>query len=270
MVLHYQPIPTPRFGTLTSNLYSLPAAYGLTKLTQALNNPQKMPQKYLYPHSLTTTKTKRQRKRYGRPQSFKAKMLKSSTAFHEGSGTGSQSSTIHGNIYTFSPTQNVTQGTSIQGRLGDSIYLEALKINGLYTTPTTASPYSCRVIVGYSGEEYSAATMTTSGFGTGELFHQNTTSQLVINGIINAKAFTALYDETIDLNSTITGVSDWTRFAATIPLKQQFPYQEAASTYGKYKNLYVVVITAVLGGTNATTPTGSITLSTDLIFKNNT
>lgn len=260
----------PQSGTLTSAAYSLPAAYGLTKLNNYLTTkPTMFPSRQQRARPIQYTFTKRPRKRSSRPQSFKAKMLNASTAFHEGSGTGSQATTAHGNIYTFSPTQNVTQGTSIQGRLGDSIYLEALKINGLYTSHTIAAPYSCRVIVGFAGEEFSATTMTTSGFGTGELFHQNTTSQLVINGIINAKAFTSLYDETIDLNSTITGVADWSRFSATIPLKQQFPYQEAASAFGKYKNLYVVVITAVLGGTNAVTPTGSITLSTDLIFKNN-
>lgn len=261
----------PRFGTSSAispyNKYLVPAAYAFNKLTSLPSMFPSRQYRNIRPSS-TVMRKKRQPKRV--TGSFKSKMLKASVAYHETSDSASATATLHGNLYTFGPTQNITQGTSISGRQGDSIYLEALKINGVYTTDTVAHAYSCRILVGYSGEEFTATSFTTSGFGVTQLFQPSTTNSLVINGIVNPKAFTCLYDETIDINSQISATADWQRFSATIPLKTQFPYQSDGSTFGKFKNLYVVCITSTLGGTNAVTVTGSITLSTDLIFKNNT
>lgn len=260
----------PRFGTssVTSpyNKYLVPAAYAFNKLT---NLPTMFPSRQ-YRNIRPSSTVMRKKRTVKKSNSFKSKMLKSSVAYHRTSDTASATATLHGNLYTFGPTQNITQGTSISGRQGDSIYLEALKINGVYTTDTVAHAYSCRILVGFSGEEFTATSFTTSGFGVTQLFQPSTTNSLVINGIVNPKAFTTLYDETIDINSQISATADWQRFSCTVPLKCQFPYQSDASTFGKFKNLYVVAITSTLGGTNAVTVTGSVTLSTDLIFKNNT
>lgn len=169
-------------------------------------------------------------------------------------------------LYTYNVTSKVAQGTGVNQRIGDSIYLEALKIRGNYIVPQDAGGYVARILVGYSGEEYSA-TGFASGLGTGEVFHAPTANAWSPNGLINSKAFTVLYDQTIDINTLTTTNEELSSFVATVPLKKDHDYQAAASIYGKKTNLYIVVVGAAVGGSSGTTNVGNIIMSLDLIFK---
>lgn len=177
----------------------------------------------------------------------------------------------HNTIYTSNVTAKVVTGTNDTDRQGDQIYMMGLKVKGVVQTATASNGYQYRIIVGYSGEEYNA-----TGFGTGatglaaaEVFLPSTGSNFATNQIINPKTFTVLYDQTIDLNSQLTSVSDMYGVDFFIPMKTKFPYQAQGSIYGKYKNLYIVVVSSVsAGGVPGTTLSGSISLSTALQFKN--
>jgi len=212
----------------------------------------------------TMTQTQK-RRRVGNKKSFKQLMLNNSSAKHFGD-TGNVA-ILHDNIYTFNITAQVTQGDANTNRDGDHINLEALKIRGFYSSAVTAGAYSFRMLVGYSGEEYLAPNFTTGvgGLGAGEIFLPGAPTNHT--SLVNPKAFTTLLDFNVDINSQIAATADISSILKTILLKQGFNYQSTASTFGKVKNLYVVLIGNVVGGTVAVTPVGECIIGTDLIFK---
>jgi len=175
------------------------------------------------------------------------------------SNTTPIASLLHGSIYTQSITTKLVQGTTEATRVGDAVQLSDVMIKGVFATASTANAYQFRVMVVSSGEEYNVDG-TTSGLTTAELFNQGITAGTQVNAMVNPKAVTVLHDEVVNINSTISGVSDGGLIDVTVPLNDQnFKYQSSGSVYGKSKNIYVVVIGWVLSGTAGTTSTGSIT-----------
>lgn len=218
--------------------------------------------------SYTQTITKRRRRRVNR-NSFKQKVMRLHPAKHL--TLDMQATNAHQGILTACPTQGVVQGDGNTNRDGDAIHIECLKIKGSLVSSTTAGAYQHRIIVGWSGEEITTALIATNlvaGLTTTELFLPTTTSNWVSNGIINPKAFTVLYDETFDINSQVAATADIVNFATTIPIHQDFDYQSSGSVMGKTKNLYIVCIAMVAGGTTGITAAGQHILSCDLVFKN--
>lgn len=214
--------------------------------------------------SMTITKQKRP-KSYNR-RSFKNQLYDNLAAKHV---TGEQGVTMtHNTLYTLVPTAIPTQGDGNTNRDGDSIVLCALKLNGFYNTDTAAGPYSFRIIVGFTGEEYSN-TSFGSGIGTTELFLPNTAGVNTANGLINPKAFTVLHDEKFTVNSEIAATRSRIDYNVYVPLNnQKFYYQSTASALGKTKNLVVVIVGDVVLGSSGTTAVGGTTISWDFIFKN--
>lgn len=177
---------------------------------------------------------------------------------------------LHNTIVTNVPTQGPIQGDSNIGRTGDSIYICALKVQGLYQSSAAANFYSMRLLVGWTGEEVTsvgASSSFVSGLGLSEVFLPATGTTVSTNGIVNPKAFTVLYDMTIDSNSQIVTTVDGESFSFTVPINQSYYYQSSASVQGKLKNLVVVVAGFAAGGTTGTTAAGNIICSVDMIYK---
>lgn len=212
------------------------------------------------------SKTSSYRRSRATKRSFHAQLVNDLPAKHD---NGEQAITVlHNQINTLNLTGRIVQGTSNTNRVGDAIDLAALKISGFFNTSPAAGAYAYRVIIGYSGEEYSASTFTTSGLVAAEIFLPNTSTTYVTNGLINSRAFTTLYDQKFVVNSLIATVADREDFNFTVPLSNsRFSYQAAASTYGKFKNLYMIVLCDVVNGTSGVTANGGFTLSWDTIFK---
>lgn len=242
--------------------YALPFAAKLGAMTML---PSRTQTGYKRSRSLTSTVTERKRRKKGN-KSFKNRLYDSMAAKH---ATGYQGvGMTSGTLYTMIPTALPTQGDSNSSRDGDAIVLCGLKLKGLYNTNATAEAYSFRIIVGYTGEEYSNTTFA-SGLGSTELFHTSTATGYTSNGIINPKAFTCLYDEKFTLNSEISAVRSRVDYEINVPLDNQtFYYQAAASALGKTKNLAVVIVADSIGGTTGTTDVGGTTISWDFIYKN--
>lgn len=198
-------------------------------------------------------------------KSFKSSVMATLPAKHQ---TGILSiSPLHNTLYSANITAAVTQGTGNTNRLGDAVRLCALKLKGFVQTPTTATGmYTYRVIVGWSGEEYSNTGFAAQLTG-GETFLPNTVTAWTPNGVTNPKAITVLYDKTFDVPTLVTTTADLASFNCTLPINQDFDYQSTASIYGKYKNLYVCVVGSVVGGTDNVTAAGVVYVAYDLIFK---
>lgn len=241
------------------------APYANTALAAMLARPPRYGN-YMYAQQHPERQVTKRVTRKPKTKSFKNKVMNLKTAKHF---TGEQGVTMtHNTLYTLIPTAGPTQGDGNVNRDGDAIVLCALKLKGFYNTDTASNGYSFRVIVGFTGEEYTNV-LFASGLGVSELFLPNTGSTISTNGIINPKAFTVIHDEKITANSAITGVRDKVDYEIKIPLGNRlFNYQSSASALGKDKNFAVIIMADAVGGTTGVTAVGGTSISWDFIYKN--
>lgn len=169
-------------------------------------------------------------------------------------------------IYTNSITTKVTQGDTNADRTGDAIQLVALKIKGVINSATTAGAYGYRILVGWSTKQFNVSG-SAAGLGLTDIFLPSTGANWTPSAIVNPKAFTVLHDSMVDINSQITATADLAQVDIKVPLSGKFEYVSSGSVYGKTRNLYLIVIPAVIGGTSGTTQCGSYAFNTDLIFQ---
>lgn len=208
-----------------------------------------------------TLKKKRIVKR-SRVKSFRRKVL---DVFQTKHFSGTSETTIADNVFkAMNLTSQVTQGDNDAQREGDSIHLEALKIEGHIQTSADSNAYKFRILVGYSRHEVNNTSIVADPTFPSP-FLPGTAFQLV-NGIINPKNFTVLYDQILDLNSQVEGDRTIQSFRDTIKLNKTFYYKASGAIYGKDKNLYVIVL-GYRPDTLDGDPVGSCLLSYDLIFK---
>lgn len=217
--------------------------------------------------TVTRTNSMIKKKKAARSNSVKAQILRNIDTHHcTLSDQYYSANATHNTIYTASITGIPIQGTSNINRIGDKIHLMNIAISLGINTAAAAGAYTYRVLLVYSGEEY-----TPSGLGTGlsfaEVFQPNTGGLYGTLAITNPKAVTVLMDELIEINSIITATKDVTTLRRNIHLGSDFSYQSSAATFGKTKNLYVVVVACVVDGTTGTTAAGTFNLNADMTFK---
>lgn len=254
----------PAFRTVSRVVTPFAAKYGAMMYANRSQRATSTNLRYRQGGSLTMTQTKK-RKRSARP-SFKNKLYDTMAAKHD---NGEQQVALTQNtLSTLNLTARIVQGDSNGTRDGDAIVLCGLKLKGFFHSHTTANCYGYRIIVGYSGEEYNN-TVFGSGLGASELFLPNTSATNTELGQINPKAFTVLHDERFTINSNIIDIRDREDFAIHVDLgNKMFSYQSAGSTFGKDKNLYVVVVGNVFGGSPGSTVAGGVNVTWDFVFKN--
>lgn len=166
-----------------------------------------------------------------------------------------------------SPTQNISQGTAINQRLGDQVKLKYLKLNGYFYAATLAN--SCtkfRVSVFYCTDAKAASSMTVGAFTRDELFQPNTTFTPT-NGMFDEKHVTVLADLIVDLNSSISTAQDIRSFAVNIPLKNvTCNFKESGSAFASKKNIYIMIVGATTNSLNVA-DVGSYSYSYDLAYQ---
>lgn len=217
---------------------------------------------------LTMKRKTTYKKKVSFPNKVKKTILSMAETYHRGINDSSLNGPLlHSNLYTYNLTAQVQQGTSLAQRQGDAIYLMGVNIRGSIFAPTTAGAYQYRIMVVRSGKETNPATLL-AGIGAADVFLPNTYSTFTINGQINSKALTLLYDQTVDVNSQLTATADVAQVNISIPIYKKFEYQSDGAVYGKKDNVYVLVTAIVAGGTAGTTSCGQFLGSADVIFKN--
>lgn len=219
-----------------------------------------------YGGGMSMTKTVRKRKRrFTQRKSLKRKIIDTLPAKHN--TYESNVSILANAAYTLCPTKNIGQGTGNQQRLGDDIFLEAIRCKGVLLTLATSNAYQYRLVIGFTGEEITPTNaFLSSGLTAADVYQPDTFSLALTAGQINKKAVTVLYDETFDLNSQVDGAPTLHGFDLLVPIKQNFLYQSAGSAFGKTKNLFVWLVGYAPGVTGANS-VGSINFAWDLIFK---
>lgn len=267
-------------STLIDPSSSIPSTLGSIAGATLYDYARNIP--YQFPYASSFPKTKNNMKYANKTQTYTSKkkkgaavsklvkqaVLKNATTYHSTiSDTTAGTSMTHNTIYTLNITQAITQGTSNSNRQGDSIFMSSLALKGMVFSAVTANAYQFRILVGWSGVEYAAATLT-SGLGANEIFLPSTGASFQTNGIINPKAFQAIYDNTIDINSQVAATIDICRIVERLRLNHKFNFRQGGSTFGDTRNLYLVAIACVNGGTTGVTAAGQAFVATDLVFKN--
>lgn len=264
------PYPTPpRGGTLVgaaqSGLYRALSDQMRGRRNIGRRNTL-MNRRLTYPNRKQMAKRKIVKRRKTTYKTVAKAVMKMEPAKHW-TGSINVGSMTHSSIYTWNALGGITQGTTYAQRDGDAIYLEALKLKGFFQTTTSTNAFTYRIMIGWTGSEPSGCDAT---FGTGmttDIWLPTTNSSWAPNGIINAKNFTCIADRTFDVPSIVASVVDLASFEMVIPLKQKFVYKKSADSYGKFKNLVVVVTSGIVGGSAGTTVSGATYMGYDLIFK---
>lgn len=214
-----------------------------------------------------------QRTKKAKTKTFKSKVKKSildmSANYHctIPDTTGAVAIMDHNIIYSLNLTAFIGQGVTNVSRQGDEIFLAACKLRGSLYSDSASSGYQYRMLVGWSGEDYTLVSLASTGLVYSEIFLPTSGTTNICNAIVNPKAFTCLYDTTIVLNSQLATTRELTAFAETISIQQKFAYQSSASALGKTKNLFFVIIPyKTLGVTD--NDCGGVNVAFDLIFKN--
>lgn len=181
----------------------------------------------------------------------------------------SNAAVVHATQYAHAMTQGIVQGTTNEDRVGDEIFINAIRFNILVASNATAGAYSYRLMLVWSGEEFNnAGTLASTSLASSEVFLPGFDNGAKFLGVVNRKAVTVLWDRVVDINSNIANTSDCITVSGTIGMKnQRFPYQAAGSIYGKTKNLYFVAIPNVVNGVTGTTGCGAITITYSIDFR---
>ncbi|AMB43011.1 hypothetical protein [Circovirus-like genome DHCV-6] len=146
-------------------------------------------------------------------------------------------------IFSLSLTQQIAVGNTSVTRVGDSILLGSLTLSGELTAYATIQSVKYRVIVGYTRNTVANGSSMIQGIlGYGDIFYSVGTPGYLAHGVVNPQAFTALYDEMIDLNSDSAQVH-LRSFYTRINLKMsKFDYATQGGSLGKVKNLSFVIV----------------------------
>lgn len=251
-------------GMRTPTRYGTPSPGGINKF-RIMGPPR---QSYGMSYTGTGQMTKRKNNKKSMFKTFQQKVKETQQAKHF-SGTAI-ATLLHNGLLAQYPTRGILQGVANNERLGDSVFLEAIKIKGFYNAPTTSNAYVCRIMVGYTGEEYTTAlnsgNLIAGDIAVNEVFLPGTDNISQTNALVNAKAIQILYDTTIDVNSQVDLARTTHSFAFTVQLNKKFPYQRAGSTFGKFKNL-VIIATGFAPGATPLAGIGDISYGYDLIFR---
>lgn len=199
----------------------------------------------------------------------KEELLRMATRYHSSvpDTTGGVFGMTQNTLYALNLTGKIRQGTDNTSRQGDACFLEGLTLRGFFNTASASNAYVFRVMVVWSGADYANTNMSSSSLTYPEVFLPSTGFTSITNAIVNPKAVTVLYDNTIDLNSQVANSPDVMSVLATCKLDQKFQFKSDSSVFGKTKNLYLVIGGFGIGQA-ALTPVGSGQFATDIRFKN--
>lgn len=172
---------------------------------------------------------------------------------------------IMNQVYLHQPTQQVSQGDTNSNRDGDNIYLNALKTRFMFhDLAAITDGVTYRLLVGWTDIASSVSGFTAA---TASDYFLPSAGTYFSNYIVDPKKLTVILDKTYDQNTLITGVRPVQTDAINIQLDKAFTYQ-TGDTRGKGKNLTVLVVAQVVGGTAGTTQVGNVYMGYDLIFRN--
>lgn len=199
----------------------------------------------------------------------KEELLRMATRYHSTvpDTTGGIFGMTQNTLYALNLTGKIRQGIDNTSRQGDACFLESLTIRGFFNSASASNAYVFRVMVVWSGSDYANTGMSSSSLTYPEVFLPSSGFTSITNAIVNPKACTVLYDNTVDINSQVANSPDVMSVLTTLKLDQKFQFKADGSVFGKTKNLYLVIGGFGIGQA-ALSPVGTGQFATDIRFKN--
>jgi len=231
----------------------------------ALSNPKPTPFNTggMYKRSFTQTKMKYAKKKVAQKDKKPAtigtvrRMIRNQSEIKRWvEGPSFSAGLVANSVYSFNMTAQIAQGTLEGQRIGEEIHLTNVEGTFTMVCPTTAGPYQYRFLIVYSKEDVSgsASNFSTSGLSGLNVFQAGALG--FTTAPTNPKACTVLFDRLITINSNITAIDDAEAVRFNIPLKnKKLQFQEGTSAYGKWANLFFVVVGQAL---TSGTPPGTL------------
>lgn len=181
-------------------------------------------------------------------------------------------------VYTLSPTQGISVGTSAQARIGNEIFIQNLTLNMKALSAETIASTNIRVIVMWNDVQKSGGwAFNPTGLVEADFLLASSDN---INSLPNYKlGVNILYDQVISMRSscpvlfTATANTKFTRSQVlkrvTIPLKGKKVVWEPSTNYFNDKQLYVVIIpqSQDVGVIPGVTTVGALDIQALLSFK---
>lgn len=213
---------------------------------------------------LNTVNSRKYKRQRGSGNSLAAKIRNTRPAKHFLTADTTLAQTLtQGTSYVHSPTMNIAKGTADNQRIGDSVYLEALKFKILaYDDTAITQPVIYQIVFGYIDDD----TFNATGWQTGSGYTFGNGTTYGVMSIPDPKKFTSLAEYTIRLPHVLANSETAEVLEDTIQLKKSFTY-ETGQAYGKDRNLVCFIKGITIGGTTGSTIVGDIILTYDLIFK---
>ena len=218
--------------------------------------------------SATQTRTKTSTRGRKRPMTMTQVIRNNTTANHLAIGDGVNFvDLLHNTITTQNLTHFITPGTAQFNRQGDTVYLEALKMNCFWEGPDVSeNGVQLRLIVLYHDDFHACDYISDSGLGLTDLAMIGTGGARTTTLITDPKRCTVIDDRTFLMNQALDSTKETTLINYTVQLKKRFDFVPATQE-GKDRNLYLVAISSIAGGATGTTLTGKLYVNQDLIFK---
>lgn len=166
---------------------------------------------------------------------------------------------LHQNIvYTHNITEGIVKGTDDMNRIGERIHFKNLFVDfqalSLNDTSGVIDNYlkMFRILVIKSRDEFSTSDWSTSGFAASDLFEHNEANHFM-RGPLLKENVTVLHDSMHQYSkgSSQDAYVSCKNGVFNVPLNCTYQYNDifaTSSTFGKWWNLYLVLIPHVPGG----------------------
>lgn len=164
------------------------------------------------------------------------------------------SALTHNTLYTMSPIQGLAKGTASNERVADQIYLRKLVITGDLQNSGAQSNVLHRILVLWTDQQTATTWGFNSVFGSSNIFY--TTTNYAFAMINNKLNNTIICDRTVKAEADIGSSIKSKQFKIVCPIFKKIQWQ-FSSTYLKERQLYVVVIPHVPGGSTGVTVAGT-------------
>lgn len=164
--------------------------------------------------------------------------------------------TVHSTFYTMSPLTNITEGAGIDERQADKIHLLNWKVKLHLYTPTTANKVSYRIIILWHDTEYATG---SDAFSTARLTSSNTMINYdnPLNSFVDYKQCTPVYDEIHSLPIPVQSSQITSKcFEIDLKLDKMYTFRSGTNYSSGQKQLYLLMIPFIEGGTIGTTSCG--------------
>lgn len=182
------------------------------------------------------------------------------------------STMYHNQLYTWNIFNQNLWGQTIAGtgefaRTGDIIHVDSLRVKAnIIAFNSAIGKTYIRILLVKANPVYAAATISATGLGSSDVFVGGTGNRANYTGICDPREVTVLYDKIIEVTQYATGQFGH-HFDHLFKLNRKITYLPNTQTV-KGQQYYFLVSAFQNGATSGVTPAISMSINSNMTFKN--